>query len=76
MVWGVCSYVSMVSLWASSHPILASLSACLLPLMFVWALTLCSVMVCVRDCSILIMDSNIFCLGGYYVELGVLFVCL
>ena len=58
-----CSYVAMASLCSNSHPILANLSACSLPLMFVWALTLCSVVVCVRDCNILIIDSSIFLSG-------------
>ena len=58
-----CSYGAMASLWSNSHPLLASLSTCLLPLMFVWALTLCSVMVCVRDYNISIIESNIFLFG-------------
>jgi hypothetical protein len=58
-----CSYVAMASLWSSSQPILANLSACSLPLIFVWALTLCSVLVCVRDCNIVIRDSSIFLSG-------------
>ena len=41
-----------------------------------WALTLCSVVSCVRACSIVIMDSSSFCLGDSYVRLGALFVCL
>jgi hypothetical protein len=50
----------MASLWSSSHPNLASVSGCLLPFLFVWALTLWStVVVYVRDCSILIVDSSI-----------------
>jgi hypothetical protein len=58
-----CSYGAMASLWSSSHPSLANLSACSLPLIFVWALTLCSVVVCVRDCSIVIIDSSMVLSG-------------
>ena len=51
-----CSYVVTTSLWSNSQPILANLFACSLPLMFVWALILGSVVACVHDCIILIMD--------------------
>ena len=54
-----CSYVAMASLLSSSHPILANMSACSLLLIFVWALTLCSIVVCVRDCNILIKSYSI-----------------
>ena len=75
MGWA-CSYVAMTSLWSSSQPILASLSACSLPLIFVWALTLCSVVICVRDFNNLIVVQVSLCLGDCCVRLGVLFVYL
>ena len=59
MGWA-CSCVATASLCTNAHPILASLSACSLPLMFVWALTLWCVVVCVRDYNILTIDSSIF----------------
>ena len=68
-----CSYVATTFLWFNSHPILANLSACSLPLMFMWALTLCSVVVCVRDCNTFIIDSSIIlsrwllCMVGCFV---------
>ena len=58
-----CSYGAMASLWERSHPILANLSACSLPLIFVCALTLCSVVVWVRDCSIVTIDSRMVLSG-------------
>ena len=70
-----CSYVVIASLCSISHPILANLSACSLPLMFVWALTLWNVVVCVRDCNILIIDSSIFMSGWLLCRVGC-FVCV
>ena len=65
----------MASLCSNAHPILASLSACSLPLMFVCALTLWSVVVCVRDCSILVIDSSIV-LSGWLLCMVGCFVCV
>ena len=62
MGWA-CSYVPKASMCSNAHPILASLLACSFPLMFVWALTLWSVVVCVRACNILTIDSSIFLSG-------------
>ena len=72
---GACTCVARASLCTNVHPILASLSACSLPLMFVWALTLWSVVVCVRACNILAIDSSIFKSGWLLCKVGC-FVCV
>ena len=74
MGWA-CSYVATASLCSNTHPILASLSACSLPLMFMWALTSWSVVVCVRDCNILVTDSSISLFGWLLCKVGC-FVCV
>jgi hypothetical protein len=51
------------SLWSNSHPCLASAFAWSFPPMFMWAYILCSVMVCVRDISILTIFSRIILSG-------------
>ena len=77
VVWRGCAclYVAITSLCSNTHPILANLFACSLPLMFVWALTLWSVVVCVRDCNILIIDSSIILSGWLLCRVGC-FVCV
>ena len=53
----------MASLWSNSRPCLASASAWSFPPMFVWAFSLWSVVVCVRDINILIIFYRIILSG-------------
>ena len=56
MVWGcACSYDVAVPLWSSSRPCLANASACSLPLMFLRAFILWSVVMWVRDINNLVI---------------------
>ena len=74
MGWA-CLCVAKASLCFNLHPILASLSACSLPLIFVWALILRSVVVRVRACNIVTIDSSIFLFGWLLCKVGC-FVCV
>ena len=70
-----CSCISIAFRWSSVHPCLASLSACSLPFILAWALTLWRVVVCVRICSIVTMDSSIVLSGWLLCRVGCL-VCV
>ena len=62
----------MASMLSSSHPILANVYACSLLFMLAWALTLWIVVICVRDCSIMVMDSRMFLSGWLSCSVGCL----
>ena len=70
-----CSYGCVASLWFNSHPCFASVFAWSFPLMFVWALILCSVGVCVRYVNILSMHSRIN-LSGWLLWLVGCLICV
>ena len=69
MGWA-CSCIAIAFRCSNVHPSLASLSACSLPDMFAWALTLWSVVSCVRICSILTIASSIFLSGWLLCRVG------
>ena len=53
-----CSSGVVTFLWSTSRPCLASVYSCSLPLMYVWAFILWSVMICVRDIYFLLKSSR------------------
>ena len=60
----------MASLWSSSHPCLASVSTCSLPLILAWVFILWNVVIYVWDISILIIASRIFLFGWLLCKVG------
>ena len=66
----MCSIGVAMSLWSCSHPCLASAFGGSLPLMFAWAFILCSVVIWVRDISILFTGSRMFLFGWLLCRVG------
>ena len=53
-----CSSGVVTFLWSTSRPCLASVYACSLPLMYVWAFILWSVMICVASWASIIQGTS------------------